>query len=154
LTKEQFLTLERMGDKLATKILRNIDNSRSASLDRVINGLGIPFVGERTAIILARHFGSLDRILNASTEDLERAEEVGPRVSEAIHSFFAEPRNRELVGRLRKAGLQFEYKAKKAGAALEGMTFVLTGTLKTMTREEATERIEAAGGKVTGSVSK
>ncbi len=154
LTKEQLLGLERVGDKLASKILRNIGNSRKASLERIINGLGIPFVGERTATILARHFGSLERIMNASTEELERAEEVGPRVSEAIHSFFAEPRNRELVERLRKAGLQFQYEAKKTGAALEGMTFVLTGTLRTMSREEATEKIEAAGGKVTSSVSK
>ncbi|SRR5579884_545749 len=154
LTKEQLLSLERMGEKSASKLLRNIDSSRQASLDRVINALGIPMVGERTAQILARHFGSLDKLMNASVEELQRAEEVGPRVAEAIHSFFAEPRNRELVERLRRAGLRFEQSAAHRGGPLEGMTFVITGVLPSMSREEATERIEAAGGKVTNSVSK
>ncbi len=154
LTQEQLLPLDRMGDKLATKLLHNIDASRRASLDRILSGLGIPMVGERTAAILARHFGSLDRLMAASAEELERAEEVGPRVAESIHSFFAEPRNQDLIERLRKAGLQFEQEMKRAGGELDGMTFVLTGTLSGLSREEATERIEAAGGKVTGSVSK
>jgi DNA ligase (NAD+) len=154
LTKEQLLSLERMGEKSASKLLRNIDSSRQASLDRVINALGIPMVGERTAQILARHFGSLDKLMNAPVEELQRAEEVGPRVAEAIHSFFAEPRNRELVERLRRAGLRFEQEPARRGGPLEGMTFVITGALRSMSREEATERIEAAGGKVTSSVSK
>ncbi|HYM12958.1 MAG TPA: NAD-dependent DNA ligase LigA [Bryobacterales bacterium] len=154
LTKDQLLSLERMGDKSATKLLRNIDASRAASLDRVINGLGIPFVGERTAAILARHFGLLDRLLAASVEELERAEEVGPRVAESIRSFFAEPRNQALVERLRQAGLRLEQEPTRTGGPLQGMAFVLTGALAGMSREEATEKIEAAGGKVTGSVSK
>ncbi|MBI3697746.1 MAG: NAD-dependent DNA ligase LigA, partial [Acidobacteria bacterium] len=154
LTLDQVAGLERMAEKSASKVLRNIDASRQAPLERVIHALGIPFVGERTAEILARHFGSLDRLMEASLEELERAEEVGPRVSEAIRSFFAEPRNRELVERLRQAGLRFEQEVVERGAALQGMTFVLTGTLEGMTREEATAKIEAAGGKVTGSVSK
>jgi DNA ligase (NAD+) len=154
LTKEQLLSLERMGEKSAAKLLRNIEESRKAPLDRVISGLGIPFVGERTAQLLARHFGSLDRLMSATVEELERVEEVGPKVAQAIHNFFSEPRNRELVERLRQAGLRFEHHETRTGGRLQGMTFVLTGTLKSMSREEAIERIEAAGGKVTSAVSK
>jgi len=154
LTLEDLLPLERMGETLASKILRNIDHSRSAPLDRVINALGIPMVGERTAQILARHCGSLDKIAQASADDLQRAEEVGPRVAEAIRSFWSEPRNQALLERLRAAGLQFEQQAGPTSGPLEGLTFVLTGTLPTLSREEATQRIQAAGGKVTSSVSK
>lgn len=153
---EQLLDLERMGEKSATKILANIDRSRRQPLARVLNGLGIPFVGERTAQILADHFGSLDAIAAADLETLQEAEEVGPKVGDSIHQFFAERRNRELVERLREAGLQFTSpkKAKASAGPLAGLTFVLTGTLPRLTREEAKEQIEAAGGKVTGSVSK
>ena len=154
LTLDGLLPLERMGETLAAKILRNIDNSRSAPLDRVINALGIPMVGERTAQILARHFGSLDQIARASVDELQRAEEVGPRVAEAIRNFFGEPRNQALLERLRAAGLTWEQEALPSTGPLEGLTFVLTGTLPTLSREEATRRIEAAGGKVTSSVSK
>ncbi len=155
LTLDQLLELERMGKKSAEKILANIHASRTRPLPRVLNGLGIPFVGERTAQILADHFGSLDEITSAAIDALQQAEEVGPKVAHAIKQYFAEPRNCELVGRLRAAGVQFTQQrvAKKEGA-LHGLTFVLTGTLPTLTREEAKSRIEAAGGKVTGSVSK
>jgi len=151
---EQLLELERMGEKSASKIIRNIDRSRSQPLSRVLNGLGIPFVGERTAQILAAHFGSLDEIAKAPIEKLMEAEEVGPKVAESIRQFFQEPRNRELIERLRKAGLQFTAPTvhKKSGP-LSGLTFVLTGTLPTLKREEAKERIEAAGGKVASTVS-
>jgi len=151
---EQLLELERMGEKSASKIIRNIDRSRSQPLPRVLNGLGIPFVGERTAQILAAHFGSLDEIAKAPIEKLMEAEEVGPKVAESIRQFFQEPRNRELIERLRKAGLQFTAPTvhKKSGP-LSGLTFVLTGTLPTLKREEAKERIEAAGGKVASAVS-
>jgi DNA ligase (NAD+) len=155
LTAEQLIELERMGKKSAQKIIDNIAASRSRPLPRVLNGLGIPFVGERTAQILADTFGDLDTIANAGMEELQRAEEVGPKVAHSIIQFFAEPRNRELVERLRAAGLRFSHERKsKAGGALKGLTFVLTGTLPNLTREEAKARIEAAGGKVTGSVSK
>jgi DNA ligase (NAD+) len=155
LTLDQMTTLERMGEKSAQKILGNIEASRARPLPRVLNGLGIPFVGERTAQILAETFGSLDEILSASSEKLQTAEEVGPKVADSIARFFHEPRNRELVERLRKAGLQFTYAApKKKSTALAGLTFVLTGTLPTMTRDEAKQKIEEAGGKVAGSVSK
>lgn len=154
LTADQLLTLERMGKKSATKIIQNIDHSRSQPLARVLNGLGIPFVGERTAQILAGHFGSLDAIAGASAESLQEANEIGPKVAQAIGQFFEEARNRDLIERLRAAGLRFTapLEAKKTGA-LNGLTFVLTGTLPTLTREEAKDLIEQAGGKVAGSVS-
>jgi DNA ligase (NAD+) len=156
LTLDQLLELDRMGKKSAEKVLRNIDASRKQPLPRVLNGLGIPFVGERTAQILADTFGSLDAIAAADEEQLQEAEEVGPKVSESIRQFFHERRNRELVERLRKAGLTFEHeiKKKKTAGPLTGKVFVLTGTLPNLAREEAKSRIEAAGGKVTGSVSK
>ena len=156
LTLEQLMELERMGQKSAEKVLRNIDASRKQALPRVLNGLGVPFVGERTAQILAETFGSVDAIAAADEETLQQAEEVGPKVSQSIRQFFHEPRNRELVERLRQAGLTFEHaiKEKKSAGRLAGKVFVLTGTLPNLTREDAKERIEAAGGKVTGSVSK
>jgi DNA ligase (NAD+) len=155
LTLEQLMELERMGQKSAEKVLRNIDASRKQPLPRVLNGLGIPFVGERTAQILAETFGSLDEIAKADEETLQQAEEVGPKVSQSIRQFFHEPRNRELVERLRQAGLTFEHAIqKKVAGKLAGKVFVLTGTLPNLTREDAKARIEAAGGKVTGSVSK
>jgi len=155
LTVEQLLELERMGQKSAEKVRANIDRSRKQPLPRVLNGLGIPFVGERTAQILAEAFGSLDTIAQADEATLQQADEVGPKVSQSIQQFFHEPRNRELVERLRKAGLTFTHEVrKKSGGPLVGKTFVLTGTLPNLAREEAKARIESAGGKVSGSVSK
>jgi DNA ligase (NAD+) len=151
---EQVAALERMGKKSAEKLLANIERSRKLPLPRVLNGLGIPFVGERTAQILADTFGSLDAILNASEDELQRAQEVGPKVARSITQFFAETRNRDLVERLREAGLTFTHQRKRRGSALEGFTFVLTGTLPTLSREEAKQKIEDAGGKVSGSVSR
>lgn len=154
LTAEQLTDLERMGKKSASKVIHNIDQSRSQPLARVLNGLGIPFIGERTAQLLSDHFGNLDEIASASVEKLQEVNEVGPKVAESIRQFFAEQRNRDLVEKLRAAGLQFtgEKRRKKEGP-LTGLTFVLTGTLPTLTREDAKARIEAAGGKVAGSVS-
>ncbi|HLJ18214.1 MAG TPA: NAD-dependent DNA ligase LigA [Bryobacteraceae bacterium] len=155
LTPEALIELERMGKKSAEKLIANIGRSRKSPLPRVINGLGIPFVGERTGEILAETFGSLDKIAAAGEETLQSAEEVGPKVAASIRRFFDEPRNQALIERLRQAGLQFEHhvRRKKAGK-LKGLTFVLTGTLPNLTREDAKARIESAGGKVTGSVSK
>jgi DNA ligase (NAD+) len=152
---EQLVELERMGAKSAAKLWKNIQDSREKPLARVLNGLGIPFVGERTAQILADTFGDLDKIATASAETLQTADEVGPKVAQSILSFFAEHHNQELIERLRKAGLRFTHEASRVeGGALAGKTFVLTGTLPNLTREEAKARIEAAGGKVTDSVSK
>jgi DNA ligase (NAD+) len=155
LTVETLAGLERMGKKSAANVVRNIENSKHNPLPRVLNALGIRFVGERTAVFLAEAFGSMDQIANASAEELQRAEEVGPKVAAAIVDFFKEPRNRELVDRLRAAGLQLTYEATRPkGGPLEGKTFVLTGTLPTMSREDAKNRIETAGGKVSSAVSK
>jgi DNA ligase (NAD+) len=156
LTADQLIHLERMGKKSADKIVANIEGSKARPLPRVLNGLGIPFVGERTAQILAETFGSLDAIASSDMDTLQKAEEVGPKVAHSIRQFFDEPRNRQLVEQLRAAGLQFEHeiRAKDVSGVFAGLTFVLTGTLPTLTREEAKARIEAAGGKVTGSVSK
>ena len=155
LTLGQLAALERMGQKSAQKIVDNIERSKQQPFSRVLNALGIPFVGERTAQILADTFGSVDAIAAADEDRLQEAEEVGPKVARAIREFFAEERNRRLVEQLRTAGLQFTQEIRrKAGGPLEGKTFVLTGTLPMLTREEAKARIEAAGGKVTGSVSK
>jgi DNA ligase (NAD+) len=156
LTAEQLMALERMGQKSADRVIRNIEASKKQPLARVLNGLGIQFVGERTAAILAHSFGSLDEIASADMEQLQEAEEVGPKVAHSIRRFFDEPRNLELVERLRQAGLTFTgpKKQKRAAGPLEGKTFVITGTLPLWSREEAKEKIEAAGGKVSGSVSK
>ena len=155
LTAGKLLVLERMGPKSAANILRNIENSKSNPLPRVLTALGIRFVGERTAELLAEEFGGLDMIAAAGAEELQDAPEVGPKVAESVFQFFREPRNQELVNRLRAAGLRFEYQsARPSGGALDGLTFVLTGTLPTLTREEAKRLIEIAGGKVSGSVGK
>ena len=154
LTVEKLVQLDRMGKKSAANVIRNIENSRQNAMPRVIQALGIRFVGERTALFLAEAFGELDRIASATADELQRAEEVGPKVAESIYQFFREPRNQELVERLRSAGLQFEYKARRRhGGPLAGLTFVLTGTMN-ISREEAKQRIEAAGGKVASSVSR
>lgn len=151
----KLMTLERMGKKSASNIVHNIEDSKHAPLPRVLTALGIRFVGERTAVFLAEAFGSMDAIARAGLESLQTAEEVGPRVAASIFQFFREPRNRELIERLRAAGLQFTYESKRPqNGPLHGLTFVLTGTLPTLSREEATRIIEAAGGKVSSSVSK
>jgi DNA ligase (NAD+) len=124
-------------------------------MPRVISALGIRFVGERTAVFLAEAFGSMDALMNASVEELQKAEEVGPKVAESVAEFFKEPTNRELMERLRAAGLQFKYASTRPqGGPLGGRVFVLTGTLPGISREQAKELIEAAGGKVSGSVSR
>ncbi|MCU1335369.1 MAG: ligase (polydeoxyribonucleotide synthase[NAD+]) [Bryobacterales bacterium] len=155
LTLDDLVELERMGKKSAEKLLANIESSRKQPLPRILSGLGIPFVGERTAQFLADAFGDLDKIAQADEEELQRAEEVGPKVSQSIRRFFHEKHNRELIDRLREERLPFKYEAKrKAGGPLAGMTFVITGTLPDLSRDEATNLIENAGGKVSGSVSK
>jgi len=154
LTKDDLLDLERMGDKSAQNVLHEIHASKKLPLERVIFGLGIRFVGERTAQFLAEHFGSMDSLMKASQQELEQVDEVGPRIAESILEFFHEPKNRDLVQRLRDAGLTFAGKKRERGSKLAGKTFVLTGTLAKYTRDEARKMIEDAGGRVSGAVSK
>ncbi len=154
LSEEQLLSLERIGKKTAETLLAEIEKSKQNPLNRVLFGLGIRFIGERTAQLLAEELGSMDALMAASAEELERVNEVGPRVAQAIREFFDEAKNRALVERLRKAGLTFTAEKRKKSSQLEGLTFVLTGTLPNLSREDAKAKIEAAGGRVSGSVSK
>ena len=148
--------LERMGEKSAQNLLMAIEKSRSTTLARFIFALGIRNVGEATARDLARHFGNLDALLAADVDALQQVPDVGPIVAQCIADFFAEPHNREVIEQLRAAGVHWaegEPQGSVAGA-LAGKTFVLTGTLPTLSRDEAKALIEARGGKVAGSVSK
>ncbi len=154
ITKADLLSLERVGEKTADSILAEIEKSKKAPLNRVLLGLGIRHVGERTAQALAEEFGSMDALMAASEEDLTRVNDIGPKVAATVREFFANEWNVALVERLRGFGLTFTAEKRVRGTKLEGLTFVLTGTLPTLTRDEAKERIERAGGKVSGSVSK
>jgi len=149
--------LDRMGEKSAANLLAAIEASKSTTLARFLFALGIRHVGESTARDLARHFGRLDAIMDASVDELQAVPDVGPVVARSIHTFFAQPHNREVVEQLRACGVHWpEHEGTPAATPLPlaGKTFVLTGTLPTLTRDEAKARIEAAGGKVVGSVSR
>ena len=149
--------LERMGKKSAAKLLAELDKSKSNDVWRLIYGLGIRHVGERGAQVLADHFGSVDAIVAASLEELQQVREIGPVLAASVRSWFDEPANLELIEAFRRAGLKLEGERKVAPEGpqpLAGKTLVLTGTLEAMSREDAQRRIEALGGKVTGSVSK
>src|SRR5580693_522877 len=154
LSKNDLLGLDRFADKSAQNIISEIENSKKLPLERIIYGLGIRFVGERTAQFLAEHFGSMEALEHADVEELQNVNEVGPRIAESIAEFFSIAANRKLVERLRDAGLTLSGEKKQRGTKLAGKTFVLTGTLAKYTRDEAKKMIEDAGGKVTGSVSK
>jgi DNA ligase (NAD+) len=154
LTKDQLLTLERIGEKTADNLLAQIENSKAAPLNRVLLGLGIRHVGERTAQALAEHFGSIDDIIAADIATLTAINDIGPKVAVTIHDFFLNERNLALISRLKELGLSMPAEKRERTSKLEGLTFVLTGTLPTMTRDEAKEMIESAGGRVSGSVSK
>jgi DNA ligase (NAD+) len=150
----ELLALDRFATKSTDALLDEIDASRKAGLARVVMGLGIRFVGERTAELLAEEFGNIDDLMAADAERLERVEDVGPRISQAILEFFADKENGDLVKRLAEAGVKMTAEKRERTAQLAGLTFVLTGTLPTLTRDEAKRKIEAAGGKAVASVSK
>ena len=159
LTAEQLAEVPlrvRLGEKSARRIMDGLKRSKNLPLGRLVFGLGIRHVGDRTASLLADHFRSLDAIASASTEELERVEDVGPRIAESIRNFFGAGTNRALVQRLRGHGLRFREDAgdDRKTHPLTGKVFVLTGTLDGMTRDEAKARILAAGGKVRGAVSR
>ena len=148
--------LERMGEKSAQNLLAGLAAAKQTTFARFLYGLGIRHVGETTAKDLAKHFGAMDRLMDATLEQLLAVNDVGPVVAQSIRTFFDQPHNREVVEQLRAAGVQWpEGEGSAASAALQplaGKTFVLTGTLPTLSRDDANERIEAAGGKVSGAV--
>ena len=157
LTAERLETLERMGKKSASKVVGEIEKSKSNEVWRLLYGLGIRHVGERGAQVLADHFGSVAEIQRASLDELQQVHEIGPVLAEAVRTWFDEPRNRELIARLEAAGLKLTGERKVAPIGpqpLAGKTFVITGTLAALSREDAERHIERLGGKVTGSVSK
>ncbi|MDO9113108.1 MAG: NAD-dependent DNA ligase LigA [Polaromonas sp.] len=148
--------LERMADKSAQNLLQALEKSKSTTLPRFLFGLGIRHVGEATAKELARHFGSLDAVMDASEAQLLEVSDVGPIVAQSLRTFFDQPHNREVVEQLRACGVTWPEgePAARAPQPLSGKTFVITGTLPSLSRDEAKDRVEAAGGKVAGSVSK
>lgn len=156
LKKEDIAALERMGEKSAQNLLAAIAKSKETTLPRFLYALGIPQVGEATALNLANYFGSLEKIMHTEEEELQRVEDIGPIVAAQITGFFRQKHNRELIEKLQNYGVQWkEGLPKKAKAqSLAGQTFVLTGTLTSMTRDEAKEKLQELGGKVSGSVSK
>jgi DNA ligase (NAD+) len=156
LTEDRLEKVERMGKKSAANLVEQIERSKSRELWRLIFGLGIRHVGERGAQALAGAFGSMDALIAASQDQLQAVGDIGPVVAAAVRAYLDEPKNVALIRQLQQAGLKMDAPLAAAGAPgpLSGKTFVLTGTLPAMSREEATEAIQSRGGKVTGSVSK
>ncbi|MDB5931717.1 MAG: ligase, NAD-dependent [Polaromonas sp.] len=148
--------LDRMADKSAQNLVKALEKSKHTTLPKFLFGLGIRHAGEGTAKGLARHFGKLDAIMNATEEEFLQVPDIGPIVAKSLFTFFSQPHNREVIEQLRACGLTWEESEPAAivAKALSGKTFVITGTLPALSREDAKERIEAAGGKVSGSVSK
>ena len=154
LTPEQLLTLDRMGEKLASNILAAIEKSKNPTLARWIYGLGIRHVGEHVAQVLADHFGSLEALESAPEEDLSAVAEVGPVIAQSVARFFAQPENRAVLEKLRRAGVKPRTEKTEGGIPLAGKTFVFTGALQTFSREEAEARVRQLGGRAASSVSK
>jgi DNA ligase (NAD+) len=150
--------LERMADKSAGNLIDALEKSRDTTLERFLFALGIPQVGETTAQELAGYFGSLDRIEKADTEALQEVPDIGPIVAESVHTFFNQPHNRDVIMKLRKAGVRWKEHdprtVHEGRQPFAGQTFVLTGTLDSMTRDEAKRALQVLGAKVAGSVSK
>jgi DNA ligase (NAD+) len=161
LKKEDLLQLERMGEKSVQNLLEAIEESKKNSLERLLFGLGIRFVGAKGAKILAQHFKHMDALMEAGVEDLLALDEIGPKMADSVVTYMEKPEVRETINRLKEAGVNMEYKGPgadgdKAVAAspLAGKTVVITGTLQKMSRKEATELLESLGANVTGSVSR
>jgi DNA ligase (NAD+) len=158
LTIEDLAALERMAKKSASNVIAQIEASKQRDFWHLLYGLGIRHVGERTASILASHFGSLDRLISAGVEELDEVHEIGLTMAQSIHDWFTDSGNKGLCRRLSKAGVQTEVVAtaapEPADQSFANLQFVLTGTLPDMTRDEARALIEARGGRVIGSVSK
>ncbi len=154
LGKIQLSSVEHVADKSARNLLRSIEESKDQSLDRVIHGLGIKYVGKRVAKVLAEQYESMDKIMSADREELEDIPEIGPKIADSIISFFNNEKNVEMIDRLRQKGVNMESQVEEAEEQfLESKRFVLTGTLEQLTRDEAKEKIERYGGRVTSSIS-
>ncbi len=153
--RSELVDLERWGDKSVTNLLSNIEKSKTRPYHRVLYGLGIRHVGAGVASLLAEHYSSIDDLMDAAGEELQTVGDIGPRIAGSIVHFFSERSNRELIRRLKSAGIRFTAeRVKHAGGPLRGKTFVITGSLSSFTREEAKEVLESLGGKVLSAVSK
>jgi len=151
---QDLAALERMGAKSAAKLIERIEHSKHASLERFLYALGIPQEGEATAALLARHFGNLDALIDAQAAQLDEVEGIGPATAGEIHGFFHDPRNREVIAALLRAGVRPAAPRALKASPLAGKTFVLTGALASMTRDEAKERLAALGARTSESVSR
>lgn len=155
LKKEDIASLKKNGDKFATNLINAIDDSRKNSLDKLISALGIRHIGTKSAKILARQYGSMDALMNASEINLSYIEDIGAITANSVYEFFRQEQTIDLIEKLKKAGVNMkEEEDKETDDRFAGMTFVLTGTLEKYTRDEASEIIEKFGGKTSGSVSK
>jgi DNA ligase (NAD+) len=156
--RDVLLGMERMGEKSVDNLLAAIEASKENSLERLLFGLGIRLVGAKAARVLAEHFGDMDAIMRASEEELTQINEIGPKMAASLVNYFRQPQAEAVIERLKAAGVNMTYKGVRAESGadlpLAGKTIVLTGTLSSMTRQEAEEAIARLGGKVTGSVSK
>ncbi|RLB20698.1 MAG: NAD-dependent DNA ligase LigA, partial [Deltaproteobacteria bacterium] len=153
LTKDDLLKLDKVADKAATNLLTAIERSKKATLSKFIYALSIRHVGEHIASVLAQHFGDIEALAKASEEELIEIAEVGPEIAQSIVSYFEDEDNRRQIKRLLECGIQIEAPSKPTPSPIAGKTFVLTGTLSSMTRSQAKELIEQLGGKVSSSVS-
>jgi DNA ligase (NAD+) len=154
LRKAALVVLDRMGEKSAQNLLHAIDKSKATTLPRLLHALGIPQVGEATAMALAQYFGDLEPLMMADQDGLEAVPNIGPNMAQDIHAFFEQTHNREVIQQLRDLGVHWpRMTASKKASALAGKTFVLTGTLASMTRDEAKALLQEMGAKVSGSVS-
>jgi len=154
LTHEQLADLDRMGSKSSSKLIHALDKSRTTTLDRFIYALGIRDVGETTARTLAKHFKSFELIQQATADELETISDVGPIIAKNIHSFFQQAHNMEIIQRLFAAGIHWDSNHDEKNQIFDGLSFVLTGSLQKMTREDAKQKLYSLGAKVSGSVSK
>jgi DNA ligase (NAD+) len=155
--REELIKLERFGEKSINNILSAIEESKNKTFDKVLFAIGIRHIGERTAKIIAGHFGSIDKLIKASAEEIVDVYEIGPKIAESVERFFKDEKSKILIEKLKKAGLKFEIESKEktpGSDRLKGKIFVLTGALEKYSRDKATEIIESLGGRVTSSVSK
>jgi len=154
LSHEQWASLEGMGQKSADKMMKAIEKSKSTTLDRFLYALGIREVGDSTARLLAQEFGDLEKLMSATRRELKQIPDIGPVAAKSIVTFFQQPHNREVIQRLQAVGVQWPQNESPVVTALAGKTFVLTGSLSGMTRDDAKARLQALGAKVSNSVSR